>query len=36
MAKVVHVGIVDRKNRLGYDMAAFLDRKLEVEDVGVD
>ena len=36
MAKLVHVGIVDRKHRLGYDMAAFLDSKLEVEGVGVD
>ena len=28
MAKLVHVGIVDRKHRLEYDMVAFLDGKL--------
>jgi hypothetical protein len=28
MAKLVHVGILDRNDRLGYDMVAFLDGKL--------
>jgi hypothetical protein len=35
MAKLVHGGIVDRKHRLEYDMVAFLDRKLEFNEVEV-
>jgi hypothetical protein len=36
MAKLVHVGTVGSNDRLGYDMAAFLDRQLETDGVEVD
>jgi hypothetical protein len=36
MAKLVHVGTVDKNDRHGYDMVAFLDGKLTFNGGEVD